>query len=285
MDVYAEADPAVEDGDPVSVGAGINIGLLKQDLLDFVQVVNIGVGHCGIHALVELLDGFLCLLGIEHGVAGDDQEGLRTIGLHLAIGACMVGSGESLANLAVVGHVEQPGGDVVEHVVGKGVFHGIGAPDFIGLSLWVLHLLVKLVGYKALGEGAHLLARQVGLAFGGQRGDVLLDELLQGSLVVVAHEGEGEVGGIAVEDAGHLQHAVVTDSVEGFWCRGAEERVVLVDDAIHGVLEDGIVVVADVAQNHFQGVDERVHCFLVLCQVGETDVGELHQRLQVLGGG
>ena len=194
----------------------------------------------------------------------------------------MIGGRELLANLAVVEHLEDARRHIGEHVVLQRELHLVRAPHLLGLGLRVLHLLLEVVLHRTLHVGAQIAGLQSLLACRGQRGDVLADELLELLLIVVAHEGEGEVGGIAVELLPDLEHAVVADGLDHLGCRHAVDGVVAVDGAHHGVLKHGLVVLAYVLQLRGNEVDDVGHCLLVLLHVGEVEVDELHEGLEVL---
>ena len=93
-------------------------------------------------------------------------------------------------------------------------------PDDNLIFLGRLHLLGEVADGLTIGHVD--IVHPVGFLtlLGGQAGDVLLDERADGSLVKVAHEGEGVVGGIGGALLGNFHDAVQVDLLQVLYIEG-----------------------------------------------------------------
>ena len=191
----------------------------------------------------------------------------------------MIGSAEFLTDRAQILHLQQASCHVSQHVSLQCVRHH-GIPHLLNLILWVAHRLGEYVAHLAFGIGDVLVLQCAALC--RQRSDILFDEWQKCSLVVVAHEIEGEVFGIAIILLTHGQQTVVVDGLDVVGRRNACQFATQIDRALYRVLEHEVGVVALVGKDGGIGVLQVGKRFLVFLHSCHIEVDELHQCLDIL---
>ena len=94
----------------------------------------------------------------------------------------------------------------------------------------IRHRLGKVVLHLALGVWNLLVFQLEAIVW--QAGDILLDERKEGLLIVVAHEVEGEILGIAVILLGKRHQAIVADGLDLIRSRNAANLAAQVKGAL-----------------------------------------------------
>ena len=94
----------------------------------------------------------------------------------------------------------------------------------------IRHRLGKVVLHLALGVWNLLVFQLEAIVW--QAGDILLDEREEGLLIIVAHEVEGEVLGIAVILLGKRHQAIVADGLDLIRSRNAANLAAQVKGAL-----------------------------------------------------
>ena len=119
---------------------------------------------------------------------------------------------------------------------------------------------------------------------GGQACDVLLDERAESSLIKVADEQEGVVGGIGGALFGNLHNAVQAHLLQILDIEGLVAPAAVADDVLqrvaHGVLGHEVLVL-ELGLHQVHGLFELL---LIGGESGELEVNELHHGLQILDG-
>ena len=133
--------------------------------------------------------------------------------------------------------------------------------------------------------GDHILVVRLLALVARQRGDVLLDERLDGSHVEAAHKVEGEVGCIGRALLGNGQCAVVAYVLEILDIERLLAPAVVAHGVAHAVGKHALGTQALVFECVLDEAHGGVILLLVLLDVGEVQVVELEHRLQVLLGG
>ena len=132
-----------------------------------------------------------------------------------------------------------------------------------------------IVNVYPIGLGA-LLARQAG--------DILLDERTDNVLVKRADEVERVAAGIGCKLLGHLQSAVIVELLDHLGGKGLTAPVVATKGQAQRVAECSLGNEIPVLEHHVELTYQVVELLLVLADVGEHQVVELEQGLQILDG-
>ena len=265
---------------PETVGLHLLVVGLQHGLLHLLHLLVVNALTVVGHSLGQQLQGCIGLLRVHGALGLHQRDGVVAQTADATLSTYGVGGRSIFADVLQIDHREHLTGSIDKHLVLSGVGHG-HVPCLKGRSLGALHLAIELVLHLALDKAGNFLPAS-SLLLRGQRGDVLLDERTEGGLVEVTHEVEHELAGIAETLLGYLKDAVLVDTLQRLDSKRSETALVVINGDSHRVAESGLRREVAVLQHHLNLSHDALIGFLVFLHVGEVQVNELHQRLDVL---
>ena len=192
-----------------------------------------------------------------------------------------VGSAGFLTNLLQIDHIEHLTSDVGTDRVFESVRHLIVVPHILCTSLWSLHLASEGVGIVALVEECCAMTRNH-LTLSRERSNILADKRTDGSLIVVADDGEGPTRSIGCTLLSHLKDAVVVDILNILEKHWLHTWVVVVVCSLTRVAESDVRIELTILKSNLIRLDEVVERSGILVYLCEIEIVHLQHSLYIL---